>query len=61
MTAGSGIPAEWWTPAADVAMRDEDPKEGALRLFGWVARFNQARGAVRRPQNSEGGGKLEGG
>ena len=40
MTAGSGIPAEWWTPAAEVAMREGDPKGGALRLFGWVARFN---------------------
>ena len=61
MTAGSGIPAEWWTPAAEVAMREEDPKGGALRLFGWVARFNQARRAARRPQDSEGDGKLEGG
>ena len=61
MTAGSGIPAEWWTPIADAAMREEDPKGGALRLIGWVARVNQARRAARRPQDSEGGGKLEGG
>jgi len=61
VTAGSGFHAEWWMPPADVAMREEDPMGGALRLFGWVARFNQARGAARRPQDSEGGGKLEGG
>jgi len=61
LTAGSGFPAEWWTPPADVAMRDEDPMGGALRLFGWVARFSQARRAACRPQDSAGGGELAGG
>ena len=31
MTAGSGFPAEWWTPPADVAMRERTPWEA---LFG---------------------------
>jgi len=61
VTAGSGFHAEWWTPLADVAMREGDPMGGALPPFGWIARFNQAGRAARRPQDSEGGGKLEGG
>ena len=34
MTAGLGFPAEWWTPVADVAMRDGTPREAlfAVRL-----------------------------
>jgi len=31
MTPGSGLPGEWWTPPADAAMRDGNPKGGALR------------------------------
>jgi len=42
LTAGSGFPAEWWTPPADVAMREQDPRGGALRLSDRVARFDRS-------------------
>jgi hypothetical protein len=47
---------------ASCSSRDEgrDPKGGALRPLGWVARFSQARRAARRPQDSEGGGRARG-
>jgi len=48
VTAGSGFPAEWWTPPADVAMREQDPMGGALRLSGRVARFDRStRGSAQ--------------
>ena len=48
MTAGLGLPAEWWTPPADAAMREGTPRE-ALVSRVWSQDYIEARRAVRRP------------
>jgi len=53
VTAGSGFPVEWWTPPADVAMRDGTPWEA---LFG---RSVGSQGSIRHEGQRAGRSTLE--
>jgi len=55
-----GAPGNQWTAPADVAMREKEP-HGRRSSVSDGREVVRVRRAGRRSQNSEGGGKLEGG
>ena len=47
MTPGSGFPGGWWTPSADVAMRERTPREALVGRVVVARLFRDATGSSK--------------